>query len=854
MIYPTIAPPCVDTIPAELKALDQWVCWRLETRPGEDKPTKVPYTPRNGDKAKAGQPGTWDTFAEAVAAYEASKSWTRPYSGIGFQLADDDGLFAGDLDACIDPNTGEVAGWASDILALAGTYAEHSPSGTGLRFFGFGELPPGRRKEGPREAYDRGRYVTVTGRRFGAAPEFIADCSAVLPALHARMFPPALEAAKPRQSRPASFLSVSDGDLLTAARKAANGAKFDSLWRGDTSTYGGDDSAADLALCRMLAFYTGPDAGRIANLFSQSELGQREKWNREDYRARTIGVALSGMTEFYSPPGTKIIQRGLKAARAAVNHAAASEAVSEAEDNASKAEDSGPPQGTGTRTEELALTDIGNGQRLAARHGRDLRFCHAWSKWLIWDSQRFRQDDTGEIDRRAKETAHHIYREAADCPDGAEKAELAKHAVRTQSLARVQAMIALANSELGIPSRPGDWDKQPWLLACKNGTINLRTGHLQKSRRENMGTKCAGTDYDPEAPAPRWEAFLETVLPNAALRGFFQRFIGYSLTGDVSEQCLGFLYGSGSNGKSTALRAIMDTLGDYALQAAPDLLIAREASGGPNNDVAELQGTRLVATIEVEDGKRMAEGLVKQITGGDRIKARYMRQDFFEFEPTHKILLAANHKPTIRGQDFAIWRRIKVIPFEVQIADGDKDPHLPEKLRTEMPGILAWAVRGCLEWQRIGLAEPAAVKEATAAYQAGEDVLGDFLGECCELQAALKVTAAALYSTYFKWAEVNNERPLSKKNFGARLQEGRRIFAGQNIGPKHARGWEGVGLIDTESAAIFGEIDKVDKSDPKIPMSSQLKQPREDNREITSDLSTLSTNENAEDDDFEVIL
>ena len=464
-------------------------------------------------------------------------------------------------------------------------------------------------------------------------------------------------------------------------------------------------------------------------------------------------------------------------------------------------------------------SDMGNGQRLAARHGSDLRFCYAWGKWLIWDGQRWQKDDTGEIERRAKETAQHIYQEAADCPDTARQADLGKHALRSQSHARLQSMIALAASEPPIPARAGEWDKTPWLLACENGTVDLKTGKIQKSRREDMGTKRAGTGYDPDATAPRWEAFLESVLPGAALRAFFQRAIGYTLTGDVSAQCLFFLYGSGSNGKSTALRAVMDALGDYALQAAPDLLIAREANGGPNNDVAELQGTRLVATIEVEDGKRMAEGLVKQITGGDRIKARFMRQDFFEFDPTHKIFLAANHKPAIRGQDFAIWRRIKVIPFEVQITDAEKDPLLPEKLRAEMPGILAWAVRGCLEWQRQGLAEPAAVKDATAAYQAGEDVLADFLGECCLLRAALKVTTSMLYSAYLKWAEGNSERPLSKKNFGTRLQEGRPIAQATGIGPKAARGWQGIGLVDTESVTAFesafeGSADATDKSDP----------------------------------------
>lgn len=495
------------------------------------------------------------------------------------------------------------------------------------------------------------------------------------------------------------------------------------------------------------------------------------------------------------------------------------------------------------RPDDLRLTDVGNGERLAARHGPQLRFCESWDTWLIWDGRRWRKDDTREIDRRAKDAAQHIFQEAADCPDTARQTELAKHALRSQSHARLQSMIALARSEPGIPARPAEWDKSLMLLACENGTVNLATGALGPSDPADMGTKCAGTAYDAAAAAPRWETFLETVLPDPEARAFFQRTIGYSLTGDVSEQCLFFLYGSGSNGKSTALGAIMDTLGDYALQAAPDLLIARDGNaGGPNNDVAELQGTRLVATIEVEDGKRMAEGLVKQITGGDRIKARFMRQDYFEFKPTHKIFLAANHKPAIKGQDFAIWRRIKVIPFTVQIAEADKDPHLPEKLQAEMPGILAWAVRGCLEWKRMkSLAEPAAVKEATAAYQAGEDVIGDFLGECCLLRPALRVTAAALYTAYVKWAEENSERSLSKKNFGARLQEGRRIFSAVGIGEKKARGWEGIGLIDTESAAIFDGVDKSDKSDPVFPISSQLIVSREDNPENTSDLSLLST-------------
>jgi putative DNA primase/helicase len=513
-------------------------------------------------------------------------------------------------------------------------------------------------------------------------------------------------------------------------------------------------------------------------------------------------------------------------------------------------------------TETPPLTDMGNGQRLARRHGKDLRYCHPWGKWLIWDGDRWQKDDTGEIDRRAKDAARHIFQEAADCRDTARQSELAKHATRSQSHARLQSMIALSDSEPGIPARVSDWDQKPWLLACTNGTVDLKTGCLAASLRGDLGTKRAGTFYDPDAAAPQWEAFLETVLPDPETRRFFQRAAGYALTGDVSAQCLFFLYGSGSNGKSTALRGLMEAMGDYALQAAPDLLIAREGGGGPNNDVAELQGTRLVATIEVESGQKMAEGLVKQITGGDRIKARYMRQDFFEFDPTHKIFLAANHKPVIRGQDFAIWRRIKVIPFEVQIGDDQKDPQLPEKLRAEMPGILAWAVRGCLDWQKGGLAEPTAVTGATAAYQAGEDVLADFLSDCCLLRPSLKVTAATLHTAYMKWAEENSDRAMSKKHFGARLQEGRGVRPAIGIGPKKSRGWAGIGLLDTESSAVF-DIPETEKSDKVTnpdhffafsPIDSLLIESREVIVNFTSPNVTLSLESETEKQCAEALL
>jgi len=246
--------------------------------------------------------------------------------------------------------------------------------------------------------------------------------------------------------------------------------------------------------------------------------------------------------------------------------------------------------------------------------------------------------------------------------------------------------------------------------------------------------------------------------------------VGYSLTGDVSEQVLFFLYGSGANGKSTFVNMLLSLLGeDYAIQAAPELLVV--GKDRHPTEVADLYNKRLVASIEVEDGKRLAEGLVKQLTGGDKLKARLMRQDFFQFDPTHKLFLVANHKPIVRGTDYAIWRRIKLVPFDVTIAPENRDPHLLEKLIAEAPGILAWAVRGCIEWQKIGLDTPESVTTATDAYQAESDTLSAFIKECLVMVDVAETKASDLYVSYKTWCEDNGERAMSGTLFGRKLVE-----------------------------------------------------------------------------------
>lgn len=434
----------------------------------------------------------------------------------------------------------------------------------------------------------------------------------------------------------------------------------------------------------------------------------------------------------------------------------------------------GPPPANGTAAGAgespggFNLTDVGNAERLVERHAADLRYCYPLGQWLCFDGQRWRGDDAGEVERRSKETVRAMLREAAP-EEGSTDKDLARHALASESRARIEAMIALARSEPGVPVRPEELDPDQWLLNVENGTIDLRTGELRKHRREDLITKLAPVEYDPAAEAPSWEVCLERWLPSEELRRFVQKVVGYSLTGDVSEQILAFLHGTGANGKSTLINALMEALGEYAMQAAPELLTVK-ASAHPT-ELADLKGARFVASVEVEDGRHLAESLVKQMTGGDRIKARYMRADFFEFTPTHTVFLAANHRPEVRGTDLGIWRRIKMVPFDVTIPKEERDPALPAKLRAELSGILRWAVEGCLLWQSEGLGEPEEVKAATAEYKAEMDVLAGFIEERCVTGPGAWAKFADLYAEYEKWAQESGEIAEKKRTFGSRLKE-----------------------------------------------------------------------------------
>lgn len=436
-------------------------------------------------------------------------------------------------------------------------------------------------------------------------------------------------------------------------------------------------------------------------------------------------------------------------------------------------------------------TDLGNARRLVAQHGADLRYCHPWKGWRVFDGRRWAPDSTGEVMRLAKATALRIYEEAKACKDEKQKLALAQHAARTEGERKLVAMMSLAQSEPGVPVVPGQLDTDPWLLNVLNGTLDLRTGELRPHRREDLLTKLAPVAYNPETSCPTREAFLARLFGETSdVTAYLQRFCGYCLTGSTQEHVLNIAYGPGANGKTTFARTVRAVLGEYAAVTSAETFLLRRGDSIPN-DLAALRGARLVVASEIESGRRLAESLVKAASGGDPLSARHLFCEWFEFEPQFKLLMMTNHRPVIRGTDHAIWRRIRLVPFTTVIPPDEQDPRLPEKLLSELPGILAWAVRGCRAWQAEGLGLPEAVRGATDAYRAEQDTLAAFLEECIVQEEGARVMASALYQVYRDWCDQARERPDSKKTLGLLLAEhGFHSVRGHG----GSRAWEGLRL------------------------------------------------------------
>lgn len=742
---PSMSCANVGCIPHELRDLAQWVLWRNVTRSGT--PTKMPIT-ANGSPASSTDPATWASCDEVCRAFNASR-----HAGIGFVFTDSDPYVGIDLDGCRDPETGTVTDWALDEVKRFDSYTEISPSETGLKIWITADtkLPKGRNKKllVPEivakkpgvEVYSQGRYFAVTGNVFRAYTEIKHRESELLGFL-ARHWPEAPAVDLPQQDW------RSDDAVMERA------GKYLARIPPAVSDSGGHNATFHAACVLVKGFALSPD--QAFNVMQPWNSTCQPPWSEPELQHKLDDAAkASGVTGYL---------RNAKPERWDSIRVPASEAgaVPDANDWTNIRADKG-------------RTDVANSRRFLAQHRDKVRFCHEWNAWLIWDGKRWRIDKDGAVMRLAKAVADRVWTDAGVFHDRDE----VNFAIATSGAPKLAAMLKLAAADVSIAV--DELDANPWLLNCENGTVDLRTGELRPHRREDNLTKLCPTNYNPAAGSQHWDRFLRGIFEDAQTVDFLQRFTGYCLTGAVSEQILAVLWGVGSNGKSTFLTAFQDVLGpDYSMAAPPGLLTVKKSDSHPT-EVADLFGQRFVVSQETEDGNRLAESLVKSLTGGDKVRARRMRENFWQFSPTHKLVLCTNHRPKVRGTDHAIWRRLVLIPFLKTYWNPDKgetgpdelrqDKALPAKLKAESEGVLAWAVRGCLDWQRGGLRIPDSVRAATAEYRSEEDVLGRFACECCLTRPDHKVKFSDLYEALEAYCGESGDKPPTKKALGVYLKD-----------------------------------------------------------------------------------
>ena len=430
------------------------------------------------------------------------------------------------------------------------------------------------------------------------------------------------------------------------------------------------------------------------------------------------------------------------------------------------------------------LNDAGNAQRLIALFGDRLKFCPHNGEWLIKSGPIWIPDHDSQIIRFAKNTVETIRTEAANEQSEGRQKQLKAHARASGNKPKIAGQIKLAESELDVSVSVDDLDADPYLIGAINEVLDLRTGHAIVT--EDVITKTVAVRSDSAAVCSRWLKFLDRIFDgNQELINYVQRAIGYSLTGSVEEQCLFFLHGTGANGKSTFINVIRHLFGDYAVVAPSSAFMSSKTPDNPA--IAALQGARLVLASEVGEYSRLNETIVKQITGGDRITARFLYQGYFEYTPMFKVWIAGNHLPNVRGTDHAVWRRLKLLPFTVTIPEYERDPKMEEKLKQELPGILNWALEGSQLWLEGGLQEPECVTEATAQYRSSMDVLGTWIEDQCECGHTQSSSAKSLYDSYRYWAINCGEWVMTKRKFGLKLTE-RGFYRYKSNGVMHYKG------------------------------------------------------------------
>ena len=740
----------VEKIPHVLKDTPQWVCWQARPK-ANGKVDKIPINPNNGRKAATDNPKTWVSFDKAISYYRKHNG--NGIDGIGFVFSKEDPFMGIDLDDCINLETNKMGLQAEAYVDKLHSYSEITPSGRGIHTIVKGKIPGPRRRNGNVEMYTEGRFFTVTGDHIEGTPATVESRQQEIDTLYRDIFREE-EAKPPTQTKPTL---LSDSEIFEKATGAKNGEKFSKLMEGDHSDYPSQNEG-DLALGNQLAFWCGNNPEQIDRLFRQSGL-MRPKWDEKrgakTYGEMTILKAIQHTSETFTPGG------GL------------SQAVAH-------------------------TTDLGNAMRFAAQYGDKIRYNWTTGKWLVYDGIRW-NPDTGKatVQRFAFEVARDILREATKIFDADERKKLAKWSFASESSRNIRALLDLAKALRPIECYADNFDTDLYLLNLNNGTLDLRTGELREHNPDDMISKLAPVTWTGEVSSLHSEQLwlqccIRWMKDNNEAIDYLQRLGGYCLTGDVTSRIFPIFWGTGKNGKNVFLDTLMQMMGDYAM-AAPRTLLTQSYNEEHATEIAGLMGRRLVVASETKPGRKLKTSLVKSMTGDKRIRGRFMRQDYFEFDVTHKTILMTQNLPIIDEVTDAIWDRVHRVEWGVRIPDDEQDHQLLEKLETEWPLILGWFVEGCLKWQQDGYLKPTeAIIKGTQEYRADMNPLKDFITECCIVGEDEFVGMRQLKEAFDSWT--TDKPPMGSRIFASLMRALGNHDKVKKIDKKPVKCWMGLRL------------------------------------------------------------
>lgn len=761
-----------EQIPEELRSLKSWGLYKRIWQQEKNKYTKIPYSALTGTKTSSTEPSQWVTFNEALQALSAySLDGLGFFFGNGYVGIDVDHIGA-DLDRMYAGDVTDNVAW--EFMSGLKSYTELSMSKTGIHIIIKGKIPGDRRRKGNVEMYESGRFFAMTGNRIGA---YLTVNSPDLKPLYTKYLEPRSVISLPNSKAPQPN-NLSADEIIAKMLSSRTGERINMLLNGGWEQFYTSQSEADIALANDLAFWTGRDFSRMDEIFRGSSL-MRDKWDEKrgktTYGVATLNKAINDTSSVYHPERER------------------------PKYDLGFITDSGKPKSF----KPHSWDDTGNADRFVDRYGKVARYSFIDKGWYIYNGAFWEFDQRGLLRTMIDNTVSDLKNEKPYTPpdvdpDKAEK-EWAKFCKTSRGNRGKRAM----EDELQhrLPVTTDEFDADQSLMNVDNGYIDLSDGTLHEHDIKKMFSKQSSVEYSDKVDCPEWQAFLkQTFNGDKELTDYIQKAVGYSLTGSVEEQVMFILYGSGRNGKSVFMDTLKHIAGSYSRTMQAKSIMVQQTSGGANSDIARLKGARLVSASEPNEGVRLDEGLIKELTGGESVTARFLYGREFEFKPEFKLWLSTNHKPIIRGTDDGIWRRLMLIPFTHQVPVDQIDKRLTYKLERESIGILNWAVDGALKWQREGLQPPQSVRDASLAYRNEMDVLELFVNDCCEKGPDYEAPAGKLYDTYVKWAESTGEYKMRKQKFGAEMQK-KFEYARQRDGRKY------VGLrIKTDSRLNWANV------------------------------------------------